>query len=284
MTPWTDRSGRFSPLKATVLAAAFVPALLLAADFARGALGPRPLTEAIHGTGDWAIRFLLLSLAVTPFRRIFHYPKLILVRRMIGLATLSYALLHLTLYIADQKFDLVLVATEIVVRLYLTIGFLALTGLIVLGATSTDAAIRRLGGNWSRLHSIVYAIAMLGLIHYFMQTKADVYQATLLSGFFIILMLYRLAHWRGFDVRSPLVLGALAVVGALLTVLAEFTWYATATGIPPMRVLAANLQFAYQIRPAWWVLAAGLCVAVASFVRGRFAEPQEPRRRAEAPA
>lgn len=276
MTPWTDRAGQFSPLKAVAFAGTLVPVLLLAyyalAGFPKGAgagtlLGPRPYTAAIHETGDWAIRFLLLSLAVTPLRRIGQWPKLILIRRMLGVGALCYALGHLVLYVFDQNWDVLRVVSEIALRIYLTVGFVTLLGLIVLGATSTDAAIKKLGRNWNRLHKIVYGIGILAALHFFMQSKADVYQPTLMAGFFMLLMLYRLAQWRGFTLTSLLVLIGIAVAAALSTVVVEAAWYGLATGVPPSRVLWANLQFSYTIRPAWWILATGLAVAVLGYVR-----------------
>lgn len=265
--PWLERSGRFSPLKAVVLALLVVPAVLLTWRLAMSMLGPRPVTEAIHDTGDWAIRWLLVSLAVTPLRRISGWNKLVLVRRMIGLAALAYALAHFVLYIVDLNFALGRVASEIVLRFYLTIGFIALLGLAVLGATSTDAMIRRLGSRWNSLHKIVYLLAVLGVVHFFIQSKADVYEPTLMAGGLILVLLYRLAHWRRLDVASPVVLVAAAVLAALLTAGVEYLWYAVATGVPPGRVLAANLQFSFSIRPAWWVLAGGLGVALLAAVR-----------------
>jgi sulfoxide reductase heme-binding subunit YedZ len=281
MMPWTDRSGRFSPLKTVVLVGILLPGLLLATAAIRGALGSaavgplgaRPYTEAIHETGDWAIRFLMLSLAVTPLRRILNWPKLILVRRMLGLAALFYGLTHLSLYAIDLKLDLPRVATEIVLRFYLTIGFVALLGLVALGATSTDAAIRRLGRNWQRLHRIVYGIGLLAALHFFIQSKADVYEPTLMAGFFILLIFYRLAHWRGLSLASLPVLLAIAVLGGIATAAVEYSWYGLATGVPPGRVLAANLQFSFSIRPAWWVLAAGTAIAAASLARSNFGRP-----------
>ncbi|MEP9388371.1 protein-methionine-sulfoxide reductase heme-binding subunit MsrQ [Mesorhizobium sp. KR9-304] len=276
MKPWTDRSGNFSPLKAAVLVGACLPALLLgwaAADGtlapagSLGPLGARPITEAIHQTGDWAIRFLMMSLAVTPLRRIANWPKLIMVRRMLGLAALFYALAHLTLYAIDLKLDLLRVVSEIALRVYLTIGFVALLGLIALGSTSTDAAIRRLGKRWNRLHKIVYPIGLLAALHFFIQSKADVYEPTLMAGFFLLLMFYRLAHWRGFALASPLVLVAIAILAALGTAAIEYAWYGIATGVPPGRVLAANLQFSFSIRPAWWVLATGLGATLLALAR-----------------
>ncbi len=267
MMPWNDRAGKFSPLKAVVFLALFVPAIWIALSWEARLLGPRPVTQAIHQTGDWAIRILLISLAVTPLRRIADWPKLIVVRRMIGVAALCYALAHFCLYVVDQNFALTRVASEIVLRIYLTIGFIALIGLVCLGVTSTDAAIKKLGHNWNRLHKLVYGIGILAALHFFMQTKADVYQATLMSGLFVLLMAYRLAHWRGFSLTSPVVLLAVAVVSALATAGLEYAWYGLATGIPPSRVLAANLQFAFSVRPAWWVLAVGIGVAAIPLLR-----------------
>ncbi|MBL8582062.1 MAG: sulfoxide reductase heme-binding subunit YedZ [Rhizobiaceae bacterium] len=267
MLPWTNRAGNFSPLKAATFALLWLPAAYLAIRWFSGGLGPRPVTEAIHQTGLWAIRFLLLSLAVTPVRKILRWNGLIAVRRMIGLSALFYALAHLLLYALDQKWMIAMIASEIALRIYLTIGFVALLGLGVLGATSTDAAIRRLGRSWNRLHKIVYAIGVLAVLHFFMQTKADVYEATLMAGLFALLMGYRIAERRGLPLQSPLVLLGVAIAAALATVAIEYAWYALATGIPPARVLAANLHFAFSIRPAWWVLAIGGSVAAAGWAR-----------------
>ena len=143
--PWNERNGRFSPLKAIVFAALFAPAAWILFQAATGMLEPKPVTEMIHRSGDWALRLILLSLLVTPLRKIAQWPKLIAVRRMVGVAAFAYALAHLSLYVVDQKFDLLHVASEIVLRFYLTIGFVALLGLGVLTATSTDAMIKRLG-------------------------------------------------------------------------------------------------------------------------------------------
>jgi sulfoxide reductase heme-binding subunit YedZ len=283
MTPWTDRAGKFSPLKTAVLVGALLPALYLTWGLLNGTLtagqpvgplGARPITELIHRTGDWAIRFLLLSLCVSPLRRIAQWPKLINVRRMLGLTAFSYAFAHLTLYVIDQKFRLGFIVSEIALRFYLTIGFIALLGLSALAVTSTDAMIKRLGGNWNRLHKIVYVIAVLAALHFFIQTKLDVFQATLMAGFLTALFAYRIAHSRGFSLTSPIVLVVIAIVAALSTAAIEFAWYGIATNVPPTRVLAANLQFGYSIRPAWWVLAAGLAVAAVGWVRPFFISRQ----------
>ena len=270
LSPWTDRTGRFSFLKTGTFVLVCVPALLVAIALWRNQLGPLPYKEALHQIGDWTVRFLIATLALTPLQRILMWPKLALIRRMLGVTAFTYALTHFTLYIVNEKFDLVFVASEIVKRIYLTIGFTALVGLCLLAATSTDGALRKLGRNWKRLHMIVYGIAVLALLHYFMQSKIDVSQATLWSGFFLLLMVYRLAVSYRFAL-TPLVLAASALAGALLTALIEFAWYGIATGVDPFRVLKANLVFAYGLRPAVIVLLVGLGVALIPWIKQAYA-------------
>lgn len=265
--PVLDRSGRFSPLKAAVLAGLCLPAVVLAIDAWTGSLGAEPLDTAIHAAGDWAIRFLFLSLAVTPLRRFWHWSRLLLVRRMVGLAALGYALAHLILYVADQKWDLVVAGTEIVLRYYLLIGFVALAGLAVLGATSTDAALRRLGRRWKPLHKAVYVLAVLAVVHFFLQSKINVDEPVLMAGLLLLLFCYRLANARGGAWSSTLALAAAALAAALATMALEYAWYALFTGVPAHRVLAANLDFAYTIRPMWWVLTTGVAVAALAGLR-----------------
>ena len=113
MYPWTDRSGRFSLLRTLVFGGLFLPALWLIWRWRSGDLGPLPIHEVILVSGLWAVRLLLISLAVTPLQRLFGWNRLTLVRRQIGVAALAYALLHFSLFILDQKLDLVRVASEI---------------------------------------------------------------------------------------------------------------------------------------------------------------------------
>ena len=257
MKPWTDRSGRLSPLKIAVLIAALVPAVWIGAGFAAGSLGPLPFDAAISETGKWAIRLLLISLLITPLQRAYNWPRLIIVRRMIGLAALAYGLLHFCVYMADQGFHLGHIFSEITHRIYLIIGFVALAGLAVLGATSFDGAIRRMGRRWKQLHRIVYGLAVLAIAHFFLQTKIDASEATLMAGFFIMLMAYRLAiaHRLRFSAQLHV---AVAVVSALLTAAVEFAWYDFATGIDPLAVFSANFALSEGLRPAPLILIAGL--------------------------
>lgn len=265
--PWNDRAGRFSALKLATFAGVLAPGAWLVVQALAGWLGSKPLTAAIHLTGDWAVRFLILSLLVTPLRHGWDWPRLIAIRRMVGVAAAAYAALHLGLYAAEQAFDLKRVASEIALRFYLTIGFVALLGLAALAATSTDAMIRRLGAlRWNRLHLLTYPITVLALWHFFLQTKLDVTQPVLMLGFFVWLMLFRLMRRRGWQAR-PLQLLALALISSLATALLEALWYATMTGVMASRILAANLNIAFGIRPSLWVLAAGLAVAAVSMVR-----------------
>lgn len=270
--PWNDRAGRPAPLKAITFVLLFVPALWLGYRALFLGLGARPITEAIHKLGDWTIYFLLLSLAITPARRLFNWSKLIQIRRMVGLAALFYILGHLLLYTVDSRLDLGFVFREIVWRVYLTIGIAAIIGLVALGVTSTDGMIKRMGAKeWNTLHNLIYAIGVLALIHYFMQAKADVTQPVLMSGFFLWLMGYRvLARFGIKEGLAPLL--ALSVVSALLTAAVEFCWYAFMTTIGlagANRVLMANLDFSYQIRPMWWVLLAGVAVTAVAEARRR---------------
>jgi sulfoxide reductase heme-binding subunit YedZ len=274
--PWTDRAGRLDRLKLAVFLACVAPGIWIAFAFSMGWLMPKPVTEAIHEVGDWAVRFLIASLAVTPLRRLAQWGRLIVVRRMLGVTALAYVLIHLSLYVVDQHFVLLAVVSEIARRFYLTIGFVALCGLVALGVTSTDAMIRRLGGpRWSRLHALVYAISVLALVHFFLQSKIDVSKAVLMTGFFFWLMGWRLLQRRSLGTNSFALFG-LAFAAALATALTEAAWYAGKTGADATMVLMANvgidfdqpwLDLATGLRPAAYVLLAGLALCFVHLAR-----------------
>lgn len=246
--PWLDRAGRASPLRIGALAALLAPAALLLRAALAGGLGPEPLNAAMHETGRWALRFLVLSLAVTPAGRALQWPRLFQLRRMVGLGALAWAAAHLALYAADQNWALWRVAGEIASRLYLTIGFAALAGLGALGWTSTDGWVKRLGRGWKRLHRIVFAVAALAILHAFIQARSDPSPAVLLTGLFLFL-----GGWRLLPARlqgGPLALAGLAAAAALATAGLEYLWYALATKLPAERVLMANLDLSHGPRPA----------------------------------
>jgi sulfoxide reductase heme-binding subunit YedZ len=277
MALWNDRGGRFSPLKAAVLLGAVLPAAVLAGQYVTGDLGPRRAHVAILTLGLWTVRFLLISLAVTPASRIFQWQRLPLTRRILGVTTACYVLAHLSFYAIDENLRLWFVVSEIVRRIYLTIGFVALTGLVALAITSTDGWMQRLGRRWKRLHKLVYPVTVLALAHYFMQSKADVTEPVMMSGFFVWLM-----AWRALPMpaqRSLWPLPVLAVGAALATAAIEFAWYGLVTGISPWRVLAANLDIDDGFSPAVWVGLAGIAVAAAAAARrlARWAVPRLQR-------
>lgn len=262
-----ERSGRWSPVKIVALAAALFPALWVAYQAATDDLGARPITEAIHQIGEWTLRLLLITLAITPAQRILNYPRLILARRTLGVACALYAVLHVSLYVLDQHFDLLKVASEIVLRIYLLIGAVALTGLIALAATSTDAAVSRLGPErWRLLHRLIYAIALLATVHFFIQSKLNIYEPVLMAGFLAWLLGCRVLIWRTGEL-TPLHLLLLAGAAATATAAGEATIYMLTSGVDARRVLLANLDFDMEVRPAWWVLAACLAMAAVGFWR-----------------
>src|SRR4030095_1145108 len=131
-----------------------------------------------------------MSLSTPPRLRLLLWPRLMQVRRMVGVAAFAYAAVHLALYVADEAFDLRKVAVEIVLRIYLAIGFVSLLVLTAMAVTSTDGMVRRLGGGgrWRRLHQLVYGAALLSVVHFFMQTKFNVSEPWVMAGLFAWLM------------------------------------------------------------------------------------------------
>jgi methionine sulfoxide reductase heme-binding subunit len=280
--PWRDRRGRFLPLKAIVLASVFVPGGLYAFWLATDALGARPIMEAIHGMGLWAIRLLLISLAISPLARALDWPGLLLVRRNIGVAAACYAVAHLSLYVVDQNFKLFTVVSEIALRFYLTIGFVALLVLLALAMTSTDGWVKRLGPNWKRLHRLAYPFSAVALLHFFIQSKLNVSEPVFVSGLFVWLMAWRAVPeaWRrrqGIGFTAALY-SALAVASGLATTALEFAWYGLATKVDPWRVLYANETVARGLRPAHWVFVVTASLALV-FVARRWMRMTQPASR-----
>lgn len=277
--PWTDARGRFSTFKCTVFMLLCLPALLLAFDYVQGGLGARPLKELLLATGLWSIRLILVSLALSPARAVLQWPKLSQVRRMVGVGAFAYVLAHFTLYAADQAFDLAKVASEIVLRIYLAIGFTALLALAALAATSTDGMVRRLGGKrWRLLHRLVYGAGVLAVVHFFMQSKSNVDEPWVMAGLLVWLLAWRaLAWWR--RPPGPAGLALLAGAVAVLTAVGEAVYFWLKMGVPPLRVLEANWMWSLAPRPAAAVLAIALAVVLAALLR----RPIERRRAASVP-
>jgi methionine sulfoxide reductase heme-binding subunit len=252
-------------LRLVTLIGLCLPALELAWRWYNGDLEPRPVTLATHSTGDWAVIFLMLSLAMTPARALFDWMPLVQIRRRIGVAAALYAGAHFLIYVLDQKWNLVVVATEIIKRFYLTIGFVALLALVVLAITSTDGWQKRLRRNWKRLHWLIYPAAFIAIVHFFIQSKVKIGEPAFTAGLFAWLMLWRLLPPR--LQRGYLGLVLLGVSATLATVVFEATWYWLVNGRDPIVALLANLDPELVFRPAQKVLIASLLVIAAVALR-----------------
>lgn len=182
-------------LKPVVFAASLLPVVWLTWQALYGSLGVNPVETLNRFTGDWALRFLLIALAVTPVRRITGWPALARLRRMLGLFAFFYVCLHLSSYIGvDLYFDWAALWRDVLKRRYITLGMLAFVLLLPLALTSTNAMIRRLGGRrWQALHRSVYAIGVLGVAHFWMMVKADIREPLLYAVILALLLGYRAA-------------------------------------------------------------------------------------------
>ena len=191
-------------LRPLVFVASVLPALwvigAIASDYFNGTrlLGSNPIKEAEHYTGRWVLRFLTLTLAVTPIRQAFGWNWLQKYRRMLGLFAFSYALLHLTIYfVLDLELAWGDLAEDIVKRPYITIGMAAFALLVPLAVTSTAKMVKRLGGKrWAALHRSIYVIVILGLIHFWMAVKRDVTDPLFYALIVAVLLGYRVVTWR----------------------------------------------------------------------------------------
>lgn len=173
--------------------ACLLPLLWLVWRGYQGELGANPIEKVIRNLGVWGLRLLIIGLTITPLARILKQPRLIRLRRPIGLFAFGYILLHLSTYIGvDQYFDWHAIWKDILKRPFITIGMAAFVMLIPMAATSFNAAIRRLGPlNWRRLHRLIYLIVPMGVVHYFLLVKAD-HRPPLVYGAIVLLLGYRL--------------------------------------------------------------------------------------------
>ncbi|MGD1977732.1 MAG: protein-methionine-sulfoxide reductase heme-binding subunit MsrQ [Gammaproteobacteria bacterium] len=155
-------------------------------------LGANPVEELINRNGQWGLRFLLITLAVTPLRRITGIHWLVRFRRMLGLFAFFYLTLHFVSYaVIDQRLALGPIIEDIIERPFITVGMLGLLLLIPLAVTSTNAMMRRLGRRWQSLHRLVYVIAILGVWHYWWQVKQDIREPLIYAGILAVLLGYR---------------------------------------------------------------------------------------------
>lgn len=189
---WIQNPGRraIAFFKGGLFLAGLLPLAYMAWGFFNDGLGANPVEAITHATGDWALRFLLISLAVTPLRKLSGLNWLLRTRRMLGLYAFCYALLHFITYLwLDRFFDMPGIAKDILKRPFITVGFAAFVLFIPLAATSFNAAIRWLGGRrWQTLHRSVYAIGILSVLHYWWLVKRDITEP-LLYGLALALLL-----------------------------------------------------------------------------------------------
>jgi sulfoxide reductase heme-binding subunit YedZ len=183
--------------KVAVFLLCLIPLLELFDRALHNRLGANPVEFLQHATGDWILRFLVFTLAITPLRKLFNLPDLIRFRRMLGLFAFFYACLHFLTYIGpDQSFDLSAMWKDIAKRPFITVGFTAFVLLIPLAITSTTGWIRRLGGKrWQMLHRAIYVSAVLGVVHYYWLVKSDVRKPLFYGTLVAMLLLWRFASW-----------------------------------------------------------------------------------------
>ena len=182
--------------KTLVFCLCLVPALVLVWDSVTGGLSVNPIEDITHRTGDWSLRFVLLTLAVTPFRWLSGWNEVIRYRRMLGLFTFWYASLHFSTYIVfDHFFDIRSIADDVIERKYVTAGFLGFVLMLPLAVTSTQGWIRRLGKRWSVLHRLIYVAAVAGVVHFLwlvkLETSEPLVYAAVLSGLFLVRVVRR---------------------------------------------------------------------------------------------
>ena len=192
-------ASRIRRVKPLVFVACLVPALLLGWDAFTGGLGVNPIEDITHRTGDWALRLLLVTLAVTPLRRLAGWHALVRFRRMFGLFAFFYAVLHFSTYLVfDHFFDLLLIIDDVAERKYVTAGFVGFVLMIPLAVTSTQGWIRRLGKRWAALHRLVYASAVAGVVHFLWLVKIDIGEPLIYAAILTVLLGARMAYrYRG---------------------------------------------------------------------------------------
>ena len=188
----------FSQLKAALFIASLYPLLRLSWLAYSDQLGANPIELITRSLGTWTLVFLLITLTITPLRKLSGWTWLIKLRRMAGLFAFFYATLHFITYIwLDQFFDLSAMYKDVIKRPFITIGFAAFVMLIPLALTSTNAMMKKMGGkNWQLLHRLVYAIALFGVLHYWWLVKKDLTQPIIYSAVLAVLLGYRLWVWQ----------------------------------------------------------------------------------------
>jgi len=187
---------QFTALKSGLFLLCLAPLASLVYGLLSDTLGANPIEALTRGLGDWTLRFLLITLAVTPLRRLSGLGWLLRLRRMLGLYTFFYALLHFASYVwLDQFFDWAEIWKDIVKRPFITVGFASLLLLLPLAVTSTNAMMKRLGGHrWQVLHRAVYAIGIFAVLHFWWMVKKDITEPAIYAAILTLLLGLRV-YW-----------------------------------------------------------------------------------------
>ena len=182
-----------SPIfKSIIVMILLLPFILVCWKFFTDALSANPIEDLTHTTGEWALRLLLCTLAISPLRRLLKFNALINLRRLLGLLCFFYVCMHFSVYIfLDQWLNWYFIVEDIVERPYITVGFAAFLMLIPLAITSTDAMQRKLQNNWVRLHKLIYAISILAILHFWWLVKADLLEPIIYAFILVLLLGYR---------------------------------------------------------------------------------------------
>ncbi len=184
---------RASQIKPILFTLCLLPFASLTFGIIQNDLGPNPVEAALHATGEWSLRLLLITLTMTPLRRMLGQPWPIQLRRMLGLFTFFYASLHFTIWLwVDQAFSWANIINDITERPYITVGFMAWLLLLVLAGTSNHYSIKRLGKSWKSLHRAVYVAAIFGVLHFIWLVKADWLEPLIYALILTILLAVRL--------------------------------------------------------------------------------------------
>lgn len=253
-------------LKTATFFVLIAPAVWLPFAFFSDLLGVKPFERLIEEVGSFAIRFLLLALAISPLSRLLRWPALIGARRWIGVACFFYALTHVCLFAINHNEGPIKLFLDILTAPKLLIGFAALSLLLPLAITSNDRMIKRLGARrWRWLHRLVYVIAPIALLHFVLESPVESIEPMLLGGCLYWLFAYRLLQ-RVTPIGMPSMI-LLGITAALLTAAAEALFLALKVQNSISDTMLANLSIDVGLRPAQLVLAMGVVMLLISIVR-----------------
>lgn len=271
--PWNDRQGRVSPLKLVTFLATFLPAIWITWQVAAEHFGLFPLAGMTYWSGVWSMAFLLLALCVTPAAKILRRTQFIALRRMVGVTALVYTIAHIIIYFALRMWDFGFIVNETFTRISLIVATVSTIGVIALGATSFDDAIKWMGlHSWNRLHNTVYVLTLLALIHYLL--SPGIYPSQYwMSGMFLWLMAWRWLDRKGRG-STPYDLALLGIAATLFTAGFEALWIWFYQDFEPASTLANNFNLNFGISATWKCLIASVAIVLAALA----AQALKPRR------